>query len=927
MASHGSSFQKTFLGAAGTSASSTTLNVEDVFATSLYTGKGSGIYINNGIRLGARGGGSSVRFDGVDDRLSRASELTNAADSKTFTLSAFVYPDRKAGNNFFEIANSGGSGRFNFNVDDTGKLNVNALGTDAGQVLTLESRLVPSSGLPGGVVIGNWQHILISVDMSDTSKRHLYIDDVIPGHVDFDRYNDAVIDFTNPKVGIAGSPTAVAGAQRLSNFYLDFTYRDLSTESNRRLFVNANLEPVAPPANSIIHMKLDGTDANTGVNSGTGGNFTVNGSPTVLDTLGPFQNSDGAAGGLVWVKNRTASASNILVDTERGAKKFLASDSTAAEVSGNASTSNQSVMDFTASGFRIGNYSNVNVNAAAFCSWTFRKQAKFFDVVTYSGQNTDLALSHNLGVAPGMVIIKRTDDSGHDWYVYHRSLNLSDNLVLNADGDTGGNNFWTSSAPSSTVFNIDGNRAAINQSGGSYVAYLFAHHANDATDTDFGSDGGPVISCGSYTGNTSGTEVDLGFEPQFVMIKKSTASESWYVYDNMRGVATGGANSLDKKLRWNTSGAEAAVASPIIAFSSKGFILESTDNEINGSGTYVYMAIRRLMGAPTKDLTGVPISPFSAVTTGTPDDNVITAFPFRPEYTDMVMFAKRGGDSENFQIADRVRGFQSTSTNSDDGYTTSTLETNNTNAEDTSSTAIHQTTTQVDYPIGPLLRSVSSGGNFLMYRWRRMKGYFDMVTWTGTGSARTQVHNLGAVPEMIWVHPRNLAENWAVYHKDIGATKYLQLNTTAAAATSSTRWNDTTPTSSVFSLGADNEVNASSGGPYTYIAYLFSTLDGVSKVGSYTGNDGSTNVDCGFSNGARFILIKKTNGSGDWFIFDSTRGIVAGNDPSLKLNTTEAEDDLGARDIIDPLSAGFTVNANRGGVNDNGDTFIFYAIA
>ena len=74
-------------------------------------------------------------------------------------------------------------------------------------------------------------------------------------------------------------------------------------------------------------------------------------------------------------------------------------------------------------------------------------------------------------------------------------------------------------------------------------------------------------------------------------------------------------------------------------------------------------------------------------------------------------------------------------------------------------------------------------------------------------------------------------------------------------------------------------------------------------------------------------MIKKTNGSGDWFIFDSTRGIVAGNDPSLKLNTTEAEDDLGARDIIDPLSSGFTVNANRGGVNDNGDTFIFYAIA
>lgn len=101
MASHGSSFQKAFIGGAGTSAS-TELNVEDVFATSLWTGNGGGLYINNGLRLGARGGGSSVRFDGVDDRLSRTSELTNAADGKTFTLSAFVYPERKAGNNFLK---------------------------------------------------------------------------------------------------------------------------------------------------------------------------------------------------------------------------------------------------------------------------------------------------------------------------------------------------------------------------------------------------------------------------------------------------------------------------------------------------------------------------------------------------------------------------------------------------------------------------------------------------------------------------------------------------------------------------------------------------------------------------------------------------------------------------------------------------------
>lgn len=924
MASHGSSFQKTFLGAAGTSASSTTLNVEDVFATSLYTGNGSGIYINNGIRLGARGGGSSVRFDGVDDRLSRASELTNAADSKTFTLSAFVYSERKAGNNFFEIATSGGSGVFNFHVDDTGKLNVSGNGTDGGGVLTLESRLTPSSGLPGGVVIGNWHHILVSVDMSDTNKRHLYIDDAIPGHVDFDRYNDAVIDFTNPKVGIAGSPTAVAGAQRLSNLYLDFTYRDLSTTSNRRLFVNANLEPVAPPANSIIHMKLDGTDANTGVNSGTGGNFTVNGSPTVLDTLGPFQNSDGAAGGLVWVKNRNQSASHILVDTERGAKKFIESDSSAAEVSGNDFTSNQSVMNFTASGFRIGSYSKVNVDSAAFCSWTFRKQAKFFDIVTWTGNGSHPRnIAHNLGYVPGSILIKNLTDGGDDWKVYHRgiandaetdylNLNLTDSSVDN-DGP------FNDTAPTASVFTVGDN--STNQNSQNFVAYLFAHHASDATNTDFGSDGGPVISCGNYTGNDNvvGPSVTLGFEPQYLLIKNSQSSVNWFILDSHRGLC----EAVPPRIAASDAGAEFSNADNNVIARSNGFQIRGSGGSFNENNeNYIFIAIRRPMGAPTKDLTGVPISPFSAVTTGTPDDDVITAFPFRPEYTDMVMFAKRGGDARNFQIADRVRGFQSTSTNSDDGYVTPTLFTNTDGVEDITSTAIHQTTTQVDYPIGPLLRGVSSGSNFLMYRWRRMQGYFDIVAYNGTGNVRTVAHNLGVVPEMIWIKRRVDAVNWSVYYGD--NTDYMILNSNSGGIDAAGPWNDTSPTSSVFTLGDDNDVNANN---YTFISYLFATLAGVSKVGTYTGNDGSTNVDCGFTNGAKFVLIKKTNGSGDWFVFDSTRGIVAGNDPSLKLNTAETEDDLNARDIIDPLAAGFTVNANRGGVNDNGDTFLFYAIA
>ena len=175
---------------------------------------------------------------------------------------------------------------------------------------------------------------------------------------------------------------------------------------------------------------------------------------------------------------------------------------------------------------------------------------------------------------------------------------------------------------------------------------------------------------------------------------------------------------------------------------------------------------------------------------------------------------------------------------------------------------------------------------------------------------------------MMWVRPRNLGENWAIYHKDIGATKYLQLNSTNAAATSPTRWNDTTPTSSVFSLGTDNEVNASGG--YNYIAYLFATVAGISKVGSYTGNGSTQNIDCGFSSGARFVLIKRTDVSEGWKVHDSVRGIVAGNDPFVELNNTNAENS--SFDLLDPYSSGFAVN-NYAGWNASGGSYIFYAIA
>jgi hypothetical protein len=132
-----------------------------------------------------------------------------------------------------------------------------------------------------------------------------------------------------------------------------------------------------------------------------------------------------------------------------------------------------------------------------------------------------------------------------------------------------------------------------------------------------------------------------------------------------------------------------------------------------------------------------------------------------------------------------------------------------------------------------------------------------------------------------------------------------------------------TPTSASFTA-ADSSI--ANGAGVTYIAFLFASLDGISKVGSYTGNGSSQTISCGFSAGARFILIKRTDASGDWYFWDSVRGIVAGNDPHFSINTTAAP--VTTDDSVDPANSGFIVNqVSATNINVSSGTYIFYAIA
>jgi hypothetical protein len=215
------------------------------------------------------------------------------------------------------------------------------------------------------------------------------------------------------------------------------------------------------------------------------------------------------------------------------------------------------------------------------------------------------------------------------------------------------------------------------------------------------------------------------------------------------------------------------------------------------------------------------------------------------------------------------------------------------------------------------------GIGFIGYCFKRAKGFFDVVCDTGTGSAHSITHNLGAAPQLKIRKARGAATQWEVWHSALLANEHLVLNSTAAKSTDATAWNSTLPTSTTFTVGTGANTNASG---VSFVTYLFATLPGISKVGSYSGNGGTQTISCGFTTGSRFILIKRIDNTGDWFVWDTVRGITPTTDPHLSFNTTAAE--VTTDDSIDQDASGFVVNQNAAtNINALGGNYLFLAIA
>ena len=216
----------------------------------------------------------------------------------------------------------------------------------------------------------------------------------------------------------------------------------------------------------------------------------------------------------------------------------------------------------------------------------------------------------------------------------------------------------------------------------------------------------------------------------------------------------------------------------------------------------------------------------------------------------------------------------------------------------------------------------TNGASYAMYMITRAAKFMDIVGYTGNGAAvaspSTQNHNLGVTPELIFA--KNLSSggtNFFVYASALGEDKGLMLNSNNAEIGYNIGFKNVG--ASTFQTFDSNDSNNAD-----FAAYLFATLAGVSKVGSYTGSASAVNVDCGFTSGARFVLVKRTDDSGNWFTYDTARGINAGADPQWALNNTSAESS--SNDDIDPLSSGFSIPSGSN-ANAVGGNYIFLAIA
>ena len=622
----------------------------------------------------------------------------------------------------------------------------------------------------------------------------------------------------------------------------------------------------------------------------------------------------------VWLKNRSLGGyAPRAFDSTRGATKRLQTSTNNIEF-----TEATSLTSFDADGFSLGSDIYVNNSGSEFVAWCWKAKggtttsngdgtittsvqanvSAKFSIISYTGNgNTSQSIGHGLGVKPEIVILKALD-STQDWQVFGDTL--FERMQLNNNGADDNNFPLTYSSTTVTLPQGGGMEGdpAWNGSGNDYIAYAFASSSG-------------FSKIGSYTGNgsTTGPVINTGFEPAFLIVKRTSNTDNWVILDNKRSTSNPRINALFANLNDAelTSGFETD-------FLSNGFQIKTSDASMNfNGGSYIYIAFASDPStAPTladsfanKLYTGTGVDPLN-----------ITGLGFSPS---LVWIKSRDVAREHIWC-DSVRGPSREISSSDtsaeelrgvtvfgsDGFTLDAASLNyNGASEDYVSwnwKANSIPTINTDGTIQAIVSANQAGG-------------FSIINFTTPGTNNFSVgHGLGAAPDLVIYKALSQTSNWTVYDSISGATKYLLLNGSGTQQTDSLPFNDTEPTSTVLNLGSATVWWATNA---NYIAYAFKSIPGYSKVGTYTGVSSGVTITTGFR--PSFIMVKSTSNVENWAILDTARG--SGRVLNPNLSNAESDSTLNTFTISDTGFSFPDQSIADAMLNENGYQYIYLAIA
>jgi len=863
-------------------AESDPLYVDDVFSTYLWQGSNTTRPVNNGIKLGNAGAGSGVEFDRIANpgnkdylrTLNPSSDFTMGTGD--FTVECWVYiHDVSIISGFFQISNTSGGLTSNF---DTVAANWESSST-GWQIYGPNNTYTTSNSQPASN--NTWNHVAL-VRSSGTTKFYVNGTSVI-----------SVADTTNYN----GTYIAIGGSYS-TGYLMDGVISNLRVVKGQALYTSN----FTPTTKELTTKSQGATASNVKLlccNSSSPIASTVSPVPIYsignpFASFGPFTADDGA-GGMVIIKQRNSANPWFVTDTERGATKTLRMAQ-----GGGQSTDATALMSFNNNGFTVGNDGATNgSDSQTYLSHTFRAAKGFFDVVKYTGTGSPQNIPHNLGSAPGAVIVRRYDGA-EDWDMLHVKgggkdyyYQINQSTAARQPEFGAGGFMWGDQNPTATHFTV-GSHGRTNESGWEYVAYVFADD-----DQIYGEDKDQsVIKCGTFTTDGSGNStVNLGWEPQWLMVKRYDGTGSWSIWDTMRGWHN--FTSYDY-MQWNNDDAETGNANYGSPY-ARGF---HNNGNIGANANGIYIAIRRPDGIVGKPI----VSPGQvfAMNVGNAS-STIPAYD-NPNFPVDYGLEKRSNDTNNWWSSSRITGG-------------SYVFPNVTNTQSISNSS-YVFDSNAGYIAGTWANSDTQA-----WMWRRYAG-MDVQAYTGSGTADFVYHGLGKIPEMIWVKARNASTNWRVYHKNLGTSNdpqdyYITLNRNDNQTDNATVWNDAVPEVNRFTVGTAGEVNSSG---TMYVAMLFASVEGISSVGTYTGSNSDVTINCGFT--PRFIIVKALDSGRHWFVFGSTPIPLSssGNDSRWILNDNTPRID--STDYVNTTATGFVM---KGGVdndtNGNIGNYIYYAHA